>query len=118
MTGVPLVVLEAWHPVPRRPLVLEAGDVVRMGERDTEWTAYLWCTGPDGTGGWVPRDYLVAEDDGSATVTVGYSTVELAAETGDVVSWYQTEGAWTWCVDAEGTAGWLPNRILGRLQRP
>jgi hypothetical protein len=117
MTGVRLVVVEDWRPAPRRPLVLEAGDVVRVGEHDTEWTSYLWCTGPDGTGGWIPQDYLVEREDGTATITVGYSTVELPVRSGDVVSGFQTAGAWTWCVAEDGAAGWLPNRILGTPQR-
>jgi len=116
MTGVLLVVVEDWDPAPRRPLVLRPGDQVTRGERDTEWTSYVWCTAQDGTGGWVPQDYLVIAEDGtsSATVTVDYSTAELSAGVGDVVAGYQTAGDWTWCVDGEGRAGWLPNRALSR----
>ena len=61
MTGIRLVVVEAWHPDDRKPLILKEGDHVEVGHHDTEWTAYRWCTGEDGTSGWVPLDYLVIE---------------------------------------------------------
>jgi len=114
MTGVEFLVIESWDPAPRRPLVLKRGDRVAVGNRDTEWTSYLWCAGPDGTGGWVPQEYLAMDDDATATVTVDYSTVELAVAPGDVVSGYQTTGNWTWCVAGDGGSGWVPNKALSR----
>lgn len=115
MTGIRLRVIEAWHPADRKPLVLEEGDKVKVGHHDTEWTSYRWCTGEDGTTGWVPLDYLVIDDFGDGTVTVDYSTAELAVEIDDVVAGYQSAGSWTWCVEDAGSAGWVPNRALSRL---
>lgn len=114
MTGIHLLVIESWDPAPRRPLTLKPGDRLTVGDRDTEWTAYLWCISSDGTGGWVPQDYLVIADDGTATATADYSTVELAVNVGDVVAGYQSAGNWTWCVSEDGRAGWVPNRALSR----
>ena len=62
MTGIRLVVVEAWQPADRKPLILKEGDHVEVGHHDTEWTAYRWCTGDDGTSGWVPLDYLVIDE--------------------------------------------------------
>ncbi len=115
MTGIRLSVIDAWHPADRKPLVLHEGDKVKVGHHDTEWTAYRWCTGGDETSGWVPLDYLVIDDYGDGTVTVDYSTVELAVEIGAVVAGYQSAGSWTWCVADNGSAGWVPNRALSRL---
>jgi hypothetical protein len=115
MTGISLIAVEAWEPAPRRPLVLHPGDRVTVGDRDTEWTAYLWCTARNGASGWVPQDYILMADDGSATATIEYSTIELPVEIGDIVSGYQSAGNWTWCVDDEGRAGWVPNRALNRV---
>lgn len=115
MTGIRLLVVEAWHPADRRPLVLSEGDRVTVGRHDTEWTSYRWCIAADRTGGWVPLDYLVIDDDGTATVTAAYSTAELGVEVDAVVSGYQSAGDWTWCVADDGTAGWVPNRALVRL---
>ena len=52
---------------------------------------------------------------GNGTVTVDYSTAELAVKVDDVVAGYQSAGSWTWCVSASGTAGWVPNRALSRV---
>ena len=114
MTGIRLLVVEAWHPAYRQPLVLSAGDHVSVGHHDTEWTAYRWCTNEAGARGWVPLDYLVFEDDGSAKASAAYSTVELQVEVDDVVAGYQSAGDWTWCVAGNGSQGWVPNRALSR----
>ena len=114
MTGIRLLVIEAWQPAYRQPLVLYAGDRVTVGKHDTEWTSYRWCTNEAGTGGWVPHDYLVMDEDGTATSTVGYSTAELTVEVDAVVTGFQTAGDWTWCVADDGAEGWVPNRALGR----
>jgi len=114
MTGIRLVVVETWQPAYRRPLILRAGDRIKVGQHDTEWTSYRWCTDEAGTGGWVPHDYLVMEDDGiTATTTVDYSTVELSVEADSLVTGFQAAGDWTWCVSDDGAEGWVPNRALG-----
>jgi len=115
MTGMRLLAIEAWHPADRKPLVLREGDKVKVGHHDTEWTSYRWCTGEDTTAGWVPLDYLVIDDFGDGTVTVDYSTAELAVDIDDVVAGYQSAGSWTWCVANDGSEGWVPNRALSRL---
>jgi hypothetical protein len=115
MTGISLLVVETWQPAYRRPLVLSAGDRVTVGQQDTEWTSYRWCTNEAGTGGWVPHDYLVMEEDGTATSTVHYSTAELSVEVDAVVTGFQAAGDWTWCVADNGAEGWVPNRALSRL---
>lgn len=112
MTGIEYRVDESWHPADRKPLVLSAGDRVTVGHRDAEWTSYEWCVAADGTGGWVPHDYLHIEENGDATIVVDYSAAELRVEAGDVVMGYQSTGGWTWCVGADGSAGWVPNRVL------
>ena len=115
MTGIMLLVVETWQPAYRRSLVLRAGDRVTVGQQDTEWTSYQWCTDEAGTGGWVPHDYLVTEEDGTtATTTVDYSTVELSVEADSLVTGFQAAGDWTWCVADDGAEGWVPNRALGR----
>ena len=115
MTGMRLRVIEEWAPADRQPLILREGDRVKVGHHDTEWTAYRWCTGDDGSTGWVPLDYLVIDEYGDGTVTVDYSTAELSVKVDDLVAGYQSAGSWTWCVAGDGGAGWVPNRALSRV---
>lgn len=115
MTGIRLLVVETWQPAYRRSLILSAGDRVTVGQQDTEWTSYRWCANEVGTGGWIPQDYLVMEENGTATSTVDYSTAELSVEADAIVAGFQAAGDWTWCVADDGAAGWVPNRALSRL---
>jgi hypothetical protein len=44
-------VLTADHEIPERaPFVVRPGDVVQVGDRDTEWPAFVFVTATHGTG--------------------------------------------------------------------
>lgn len=106
-------VLTADHEIPERPpLVVRAGDVVQVGERDTEWPAFTFVTASHGTG-WVPARHI--DIDGSiGVVRVGYDTTELPAASGDSVEVLEDdpESGWSWCRNADGREGWIPHRVL------
>ncbi|WP_243226533.1 SH3 domain-containing protein [Microbacterium sp. CIAB417] len=56
--------------------------------------------------------------DGTAgMVRTGYDTTELPARAGDVVEILadDAESGWSWCRDATGREGWVPNRALARM---
>jgi hypothetical protein len=106
-------VLTANHEIPERaPLVLVPGDVVQVGDRDTEWPAFVFVTAAQGTG-WVPARHI--DIDGSiGTVRVGYDTTELPATSGENVDVLvdDSESGWSWCRNADGREGWIPQRSL------
>ncbi|WP_254773627.1 SH3 domain-containing protein [Plantibacter sp. MMLR14_011] len=106
-------VLIADHEIPERPpLTVRPGDVVQVGDRDTEWPAFVFVTASHGTG-WVPARHL--DVDGSVgVVRAGYDTTELPAVTGDTVDVVEDdpESGWSWCRNADGREGWIPHRVL------
>ena len=108
-----LSMLIADHEIPERPpLVVRPGDVVQVGDRDTEWPAFVFVTASHGTG-WVPARHL--DVDGSVgVVCAGYDTTELPAVTGDTVDVVEDdpESGWSWCRNADGREGWIPHRVL------
>ena len=108
-------VLTADHKIPDRPpLVVRPGDVVQVGERDTEWPAFVFVAAPDGTG-WVPARHI--DIDGSVgIVRVGYDTAELPAVSGESVHVLEDdpESGWSWCRNDDGRQGWVPHRALAR----
>lgn len=107
--------LTADHEIPERaPLSVRPGERVTVGERDTEWPAFVFVTAANGCG-WVPARHLDI-DGTTAFVRTGYDTTELAARTGDVVQILadDVESGWSWCRDAAGREGWVPNRVLAR----
>lgn len=108
-------VVAADHEIPERaPLVVEPGDAVQAGDRDTEWPAFVFVTTPRGTG-WVPERHI--DIDGSVgTVRVRYDTTEQPAVAGERVDVIEDDpqSGWSWCRNADGREGWIPHRALTR----
>lgn len=99
-------------PSSRPPIRVRIGEVVTVGERDTEWPAFVMVTSGSGQG-WVPARYLSTHV-GEATVVTAYDTTELAVAAGAEVSVTERddESGWWWCEDDAGGAGWVPQRAL------
>jgi hypothetical protein len=105
--------LTADHEIPARaPLKIQPGDVVQVGDRDTEWPAFVFVTAPEGSG-WVPARYIDAEG-ATGIVREPYDTTELPASEGESVEVIRDdpESGWSWCRNAEGREGWIPHRVL------
>jgi hypothetical protein len=101
------------HRIPERaPLQVAVGERVSVGERDTEWPAFVFVTGTQGEG-WVPRRHL-SGDSGEATVLVAYDTTELPVDVGDEVEVIERDdpSGWWWCRNAAGEEGWVPVAAL------
>jgi hypothetical protein len=93
------------------PIVLKAGDAISIGRRDTQWTDFTWCTGPDGRSGWVAE--AVFERHGQdGVVTRDYSAVELQVDEDEMVTIEEEYGGWSWCTNRLGESGWVPNSNL------
>ncbi|MFE2937269.1 SH3 domain-containing protein [Streptomyces sp. NPDC059278] len=106
-------VLTADHEIPTRaPLKIQPGDELEVGDRDTEWTAFVFVTSQNGTG-WVPARYVDVSGT-RGTVLVAYDTTELPASKGDTVDVLKDdpESGWSWCRDSSGREGWVPHRAL------
>ena len=109
-----VVVRSAHQPPDRPPLKVVPGEVVRVGERDTEWAEFVFVTIPRGAG-WVPARYLSAPA-GEAIVLEPYDTRELATEPGDVLEVVieDLQSGWLWCRSGDGREGWVPARTVDR----
>jgi hypothetical protein len=105
--------IQRHEPSERPPIQIVPGEDVTVGERDTDWPAFVFVTTADGAG-WVPARYLSAAEPGAATVVTAYDTTELATEVGEVVDVVvrDDEGGWLWCRSASGREGWVPVRAL------
>lgn len=101
------------HEVPARlPIRLEPGDEVTVGERDTQWPAFVFVKGRSGEG-WVPSRHLTANT-GTAVVIAPYDTTEIALAAGEEVAVLDRddESGWWWCRRADGAEGWVPETAL------
>ncbi|MFD4713947.1 hypothetical protein ACFWN5_30290 [Streptomyces sp. NPDC058430] len=94
----------------RPPIRVEPGDVVQVGEQDTEWPAFVFVTADSGAG-WVPERYLDASRP-TATVQHAYDTQELPVAAGDELVMVEDdpEPGRRWCEASWGSVGRVPHR--------
>ena len=90
------------------PIRFAAGDVVALGERDTEWPAFVWAQTADGNAGWAPHDWLEPTDSGRAVALRSYSAQELDVASGDEVLLHHELGGWWWAERHDGRCGYVP----------
>ena len=107
----------ATHTIPQRPPVrVTPGQQVQVGDRDTDWPAFVFITTDDGAG-WVPERYLDTSSDPAVIVT-GYDTTELATSPGEELTLISTDdlSGWAWVRNAAGREGWVPLRTVEPLR--
>ncbi len=90
------------------PIRFSKGDIVTLGERDTEWPAFVWTITADGNAGWAPFDWLKPLGEKRAEALRDYSAQELDVNAGDEVILHHELGGWWWCEDTKGRGGYVP----------
>ena len=93
------------------PLELLRDQVVTLGDSDTRWPEYVWCTDASGKGGWVPRSFL-EHHAGVHRLRRDYSSRELTVAVGEEVTLGEQAGGWYWVSSHRGDAGWVPAEHL------
>jgi hypothetical protein len=93
------------------PLIISAGDRLRIGERKSEWPGWLWCTTQQGKDGWVPQAY-VAREGNTGLALDDYDATELSVRAGEDLFAAQEESGWLWCTNQRDQSGWVPAENL------
>jgi uncharacterized protein YgiM (DUF1202 family) len=93
------------------PLEVLEGEEVTVGERDEEWSGFLWCANPAGKGGWVPEDYVEPSGD-VGVMRCDYTARELNISVGDELVLHKSESGWHWATNNEGESGWVPGNHI------
>jgi len=101
--------IRSYHTQYQQPIAFSAGETVLLGERDVEWTEFIWATDVRGSSGWVHQRWL-DRDHGNATAIRDYSARELDAEAGETLELIEEAGGWWWAQKNDGASGWLPAR--------
>ena len=107
------VVATVAHQVPdRAPLQLTVGQIVQVGDRDTEWPEFVFVTADHGAG-WVPARHLSSRS-GSAVVRTAYDTTELPTDSGETLQVLEEDqqSGWVWCRSGTGREGWVPLKTV------
>lgn len=89
------------------PLEVEEGEKVTVGQRDGEWTGFLWCANPAGAGGWVPEDYIEQSGD-VGVMRCDYTAKELTIMVGEELILHKSQSGWYWAANQDGKTGWVP----------
>lgn len=100
------------------PIGFRRGEVVRLGERDSEWSAFVWAMMDDGNAGWAPVEWLRPLGDGTAEALREYTARELDGDAGTDVTLLDEHGGWWWARREDGTEGWLPENALRLAPTP
>jgi len=103
----------ASHEIPDRlPIQVAPGQQVRVGQRDTEWPAFVFITTRNGAG-WVPERYLDTSSDPAVALTA-YDTTELATTAGEELTVIERDdpSGWAKVRNAAGSEGWVPLRTV------
>ena len=102
-----LKVIAAYTAMYPDPIIVKAGDVLKVGAVDPEQPDWHWCEGPDGKSGWVPKDYIDGE-----LAACDYSAVELSATEGEQLLFLKELYGWVFCENENGRRGWIPQANL------
>ena len=103
----------ASHEIPDRPPIqVVSGQQVQVGQRDTEWPAFVFITTGNGAG-WVPERYLDTSSDPPQAIT-SYDTTELATTAGEELTLIEQDGpsGWARVRNTAGSEGWVPLRTI------
>ncbi len=93
------------------PIRMQAGEALSIGDKETEWPGWIWCTGRNGKSGWVPAKYVERQDH-TGIALYDYDATELSVSAGQMLSLGQEESGWVWCTNQEGQSGWVPLECL------
>jgi hypothetical protein len=98
------------------PIVLRPGDVVHLGERDSEYPGWIWGTSPQGRGGWIPEEFLKVFGE-TGTAIREYNAREVDLDEGDIVSVIEELLGWA-LVSKGDLVGWVPLSHLALSATP
>jgi uncharacterized protein YgiM (DUF1202 family) len=88
-------------------LKFKEGEVVVIGDKDTEWSGWIWCTKDSGKSRWVPENFLEFQGK-NAKLRKDYNAKELAVKVGEEFIIEEEEAEWFWVQNESGKSGWVP----------
>jgi hypothetical protein len=96
------------------PIWVNAGETLQVSEKVDYWNdnpdwKWMWCTDQRRKSGWVPRNCIKLNADGTTGVAqYNYAATELSATVGEELVVEREESGWFWCTNTQGRSGWIP----------
>ncbi|MFW9877210.1 MAG: SH3 domain-containing protein [Candidatus Thorarchaeota archaeon] len=100
-------VIEGYNSPYTDPLLFKKNEVVSIGEKESEWFGWIWCTNNAGKSRWVPENYIEIHRN-RGKLKKDYNAVELNVKTGEELTIKEEEAEWYWVINQEGKNGWVP----------
>ena len=89
------------------PLKIQKGEILQIGNKESEWPGWVWCINKDGMERWVPRNYIKIH--GTSGITLqDYDATELTVFIGEELVIEKEESGWVRVSNVEGKKGWVP----------
>jgi len=100
-------IIKAYRSAYPDPLIIKSGETLTIGEKESEWDDWAWCTNASSKSGWVPEKYLEIKG-GDAVAVCDYDATELTVTVGEELVILHEESGWAWAVNQNNQTGWVP----------
>ena len=107
MKGRKCRVIEDYESPYTEPLIIRKGEVLSIGEKESEWSGWIWCINNKGISRWVPENYLEIKGN-TGKANRDYNATELTIKKGEQLTIKFEEAEWYWVVNQKGKSGWIP----------
>ncbi|MFX0037508.1 MAG: SH3 domain-containing protein [Candidatus Hermodarchaeota archaeon] len=109
MKGKRCRVIENYESPYTESWTIVKGEILTVGEKDTEWMGWIWCTNKEGESRWVPENYLEIHGN-TGKANQDYNATELSVKIGEELIIKKEEAEWFWVTNQQGQKGWVPIR--------
>jgi len=89
------------------PLKIRKGEILQIGNKESEWSGWVWCMNKTGKERWVPRNYIDIQGN-TGIMLQDYDATELNVSNGEELKIEKEESGWIWVSNNEGKQGWVP----------
>ncbi len=101
------IVIEDYKSPYTDPLIITKGEILTIGEKESEWAGWIWCTNKKEESRWVPEKYLDIKGK-IGKVKKYYDATELTVKSGEELIIKDEEAEWYWVMNQKGKSGWVP----------
>lgn len=116
MKGKSCRVIENYESPYTDPFIVTKGEILSIGEKESEWAGWIWCTNKFGESRWVPENYLEIHGN-TCKAKQDYNATELSVKVGEELIIVKEEAEWYWVISQQGKEGWVPKRNVELIEK-
>ena len=107
MEGTKCRVIENYNSPYTDPWIITKDEILSIGQKESEWSGWIWCTNNSGESRWVPENYLEIQGD-TCKAKRDYNATELSVNVGEELTIEEEEAEWYWVTNQQKKSGWVP----------